>query len=277
MNPVIRLEDMNIWFDGMFGEPRLAHPEGICVDSNGDIWCSGEEGQIYRIYRDGSNLRLVAKTDGFGLGITLDDKGRVYLCDAKHACVFRYEPDTGKLYRFAVGNDREQMKCPNYAIVDTLRNCVYVSDTQKNGPGVWRFDLESGCGDLWYAGNCFFANGLALSQDNNELYLVETDIGLISKIKILSDGSAGEKTRVLELPGTVPDGLAFDYKGRLYISCYAPSMIYRLNLDDQLEVIIQDEHSRKICFPTNMVFRGKNELFFTNHGAWHIGLVKIHD
>lgn len=51
---------------------------------------------------------------------------------------------------------------------------AYVSDSQMNGPGIWRFSLKTGETEMWYAGDCVFANGLALSQTGNELYVVES-------------------------------------------------------------------------------------------------------
>ena len=44
----------------------------------------------------------------------------------------------------------------------------------------------------------------------------------------MRDGSAGERSVVIELPRRVPDGIAFDAEGSLYISLYNPNIIYRL-------------------------------------------------
>ncbi len=37
------------------------------------------------------------------------------------------------------------------------------------GPGVWAYDLGSGAGSLWYAGDLDFANGMALARGGGAL------------------------------------------------------------------------------------------------------------
>src|SRR3954452_21790155 len=128
MPPLIPFERSTVFFDGIFTEPRLKHPEGIAIDSDGNVWCGGEDGQIYRIAADGSAIELMASTGGFTLGLAFDAQGRLYSCDLKHAAVFRFEPASGALDRFATGSDTASLRVPNVPVVDTQRNCLYVSD-----------------------------------------------------------------------------------------------------------------------------------------------------
>jgi SMP-30/Gluconolactonase/LRE-like region len=48
LEPILSLDSAEVFFDGIFSEPRLRHPEGIAIDTSGDIWCGGETGEIYR-------------------------------------------------------------------------------------------------------------------------------------------------------------------------------------------------------------------------------------
>lgn len=269
------MDCVKVWFDGTFTEPRLNHPEGIWVDKQGNVWCGGEEGEIYKILADGSHIELVARTNGFGLGITMDSQNRLYLCDMYFACVFRYDPVTKQLQKFSQEAGVNKLNCPNYAVVDEARGRLYVSDTQAIGPGVWCFDLETGKGDLWYSGNCIFANGMALSADGRQLYLVESDADSVSKISIQDDGCAGEKVHVVTIPGTTPDGLALDRHGQLYISCYEPSAIYRYTSSGKLELLVHDTRCVTLAHPTNIAFRGERELFCSSLGRWHISVIQI--
>jgi gluconolactonase len=77
---------------------------------------------------------------------------------------------------------------------------------------------------------------------------------------------------VVELPGTVPDGLAFDTHGSLYISCYRPDRIYRLDPKNRLEVLAEDHEGTVIAAPTNVSFCGpERDLFLSaNLGRWHL-------
>lgn len=271
-NPLIPLDRSEVFVDGIFTDPRINHAEGIAVDAAGNVWCGGEDGELIRISPDGSSLELIGSTDGFTLGLAFDGHGRLYACDLKHAAVFRLDPATGELVTFATGDGAQNMRVPNVPAVDVRRNCLYVSDSydfHTAGPGVWRFDLETGAGTLWYSQSLRFANGLALSEDGSWLYVAETFARRVSRIPIQPDGSAGPaEPFVNEIPA-LPDGLAFDTHGRLYVTCYEPSQIYRVELDGALTLLIDDPEAHTLCHPTNIAFRG-SELFSSNLGRWHI-------
>jgi gluconolactonase len=273
MKPVINIAQAEILYEGSITEPRLNHPEGICVDSEGNIWCGGETGEIYKLAKDGSELQLIATTGGFVLGLAFDDKGYLYACDNKHAAVFRLDPRTKELQKFAAGGNGQKMNIPNYPVVDVQRNVLYVSDShdfKNEGPGIWRFDLSTGEGELWYKQNLRFANGMALSEDGHTLYVAETFAKRITKITILEDGAAGEAGIFVNDIGGLPDGLALDREGDLYISCYEPSRIYRyLCAAGELQLLIDDPEAHTLCHPTNMAFNGTH-LYTSNLGRWHI-------
>ena len=270
--PLISPDQSVVFFDGIFSEPRLNHPEGIAIDADGNIWCGGEDGEIFRIAADGSGIELMGSTGGFTLGLAFDGQGRLYTCDLKHAAVFRVDPSTGTPEQFATGDGTENMRVPNVPVVDTSRNCLYVSDSHDfhaAGPGVWRFDLETGAGSLWYDRPLRFANGMALSADRTSLYVAETFARRVNRIPILPDGSAGEAEPYLSDIPALPDGLALDAAGRLYITCYEPSRIYRREVDGRLQLLIDDPEAHTLCHPTNIAFRG-TDLLNSNLGRWHI-------
>ena len=58
---------------------------------------------------------------------------------------------------------------------------------------------------------------------------------------------------VARLPGTVPDGL-------LYVACYEPSQVLRLETDGTATVIAHDPTAHLLCHPTNLAFRGTTML-----------------
>ena len=271
-DPLIPHDQSVVFFDGIFSEPRLNHPEGIAIDADGNIWCGGEAGEIFKIAADGSGIELMGSTGGFTLGLAFDGQGRLYTCDLKHAAVFRFDPATGSLTQFATGDGAGNMKVPNVPVVDARRNCLYVSDSHDfhaAGPGVWRFDLETGEGSLWYDRSLRFANGMALSADGASLYVAKTFARRVVRIPIQADGSAGEAELYLSDIPALPDGLALDTDGRLYVTCYEPSRIYRRETDGTLTLLIDDPEAHTLCHPTNIAFRG-TDLFNSNLGRWHI-------
>lgn len=272
MEALLPLDRGSYFFDGTFSEPQLNHPEGIAVAQDGSIWCGGERGEIFRIAMDGNGLEQIATSAGFTLGLAFDGDGLLYACDLKHAAVFRLDPRSRELTRFADGDGRgRRIRIPNAPVADSQSGYLYVSDSfdsAEAGPGVWRFELATGKGEMWYDRPLRFANGMAMAPDRKSLYVAETFGRIISRIPIQADGTPGEKELVVKIDA-LPDGLSFDSRGRLYISCYEPSMLFRWSDARGLELLFYDEEAHLLCHPTNCAFRG-NDLFTSNLGRWHV-------
>ncbi len=273
--PIVPLERARIFYDGGRTTIRLRHPECVAIDDDGNVWCGGESGEIYRIDRDGSTLELVASCGGATLGIAFDGRGYLYACDALEATVDRLDLSTGSLEPFT----RERagrMQIPNFPVIDIRRRCLYVSDSYsfaEAGPGIWRFDLDSGEGELWYASPLRFANGMALAPDGDMLYVAETFARRVVAVAVEDDGSPSGPTIIAEAIDRLPDGLAIDVEGTLYISCYEPSRLYRLRRG-RIELLLDDPDAHMLCHPTNCAFRG-SELFIANLGRCHITQVTL--
>ncbi len=263
-----------VFYDGLLTEPRLDHPEGLAIHRDGSIWCGGERGQIYRIEADGSSMEQVASTGGFSQGMAFDGQDNLYVCDLKHGAVMRLDARSGDLGEFANGADGHRIKISNYPAFDAGGR-LYVADShafKEPGPGIFRFEPD-GSGELWYGEPVNFANGLALSPDGRHLYVAETFGNAVFRIPIEDDGSAGRREEVASFPGGVlPDGLAFDTAGSLYVGCYEPSQVLRILPGGEVETFIGDEEAHLFCHPTNLAFRG-NILFTANLGRWHITAV----
>lgn len=263
----IPLDRCRVFFDGTFTTPRLQHPEGLAVAPDGSIWCGSENGQILRIAADG--IEEVASTGGFTLGMAFDGERALYVCDQRHAAVFRLDLASGRLDRFTPPG----IRIPNYPVVDSARHRLLVSDSHafgEPGPGVWAYDLTSGEGELWYAEALDFANGMALAPDGEALFVCETFAQRISRIAIAADGSAGPAAPYAEeLPG-LPDGLAFDDGGALFVGCYEPSRILRIPPGGGgAEVYVEDPTAHLLAHPTNIAFDG-SALYAANLGRWHV-------
>ncbi len=268
MTPLLDISASRVFFDGIFTEPRLAHPEGVAVHKDGSIWCGTETGDLIRIAADGSSHERLGSTGGFLLGLAFDSAGRCYACDLKHAAVFRYDPATRAFDRFASAG----IRVPNYPVVDEKRGVLYVTDSRGNGnigPGLYRFDLATGEGGVWSDEPMDFANGACLDGTGDGLYVVESDVPSLVHVSIRADGSAGQNRLVSDAVQTVPDGVALASDGTLYISCYEPSRIYRLKPGGALELLIEDPKATLIAHPTNVALKG-DRLYSANLGRWHI-------
>jgi sugar lactone lactonase YvrE len=270
---VLPISAARVFFDGIFSDPRVAHPEGVAVHADGSIWCGNELGELLRIAADGGKVERMGTTNGFALGIAFDSSGNCFVCDLKHAAVFRYEAASQKTEKFAASG----ILVPNYPIVDEKRGFLYVSDSRGEGsigPGIFRYDLKTGEGGVWSRSPMNFANGMAMGLDGRGLYVVESHGPHVSYVPINADGSAGRPSIAIPNVQNVPDGLAIAPDGTIYVSCYEPSRIYRQKPGGALEILIEDRAATTIAHPTNVALKG-NALYTANLGRWHITAIDL--
>ncbi len=256
-----------VFFDGLAATPRLAHPEGVAIAPDGAVWCGTENGQFMRITPDGARVDCMGETGGFLLGLAFDAAGNVYACDFLKGCIWKRAAANGAITEFCRGP-----RIPNYPVVDQRRSCLYVSDSGafgEIGPGIWRYDLDTGRGSLWCDHAFNFANGMALHPDGDSLMVVETFGGSVARVEIRPDSSSGSVATLVGGIERLPDGLAYDAAGNLFISCYEPSRIYRLSTEGELSIFLDDPLAHLMCHPTNIAFRCST-LFTANLGRWHI-------
>jgi sugar lactone lactonase YvrE len=268
-------ERVAVFFDGTLGDPQLDHPEGVAVHRDGSIWCGGERGQIFRVDPEGRSIEEIASTGGFSLGMAFDRNDDLFVCDLKHSTAMRLETRTGRVERFSDGAPGAPFRIPNYPAFDRDGR-LYVSDSHefgRPGPGVFRVEPD-GSTTLWYDRDVVFANGLALGSDGRQLYVVETFANRVFRVPIRDDGSAGEREEVAALPGAWPDGLAFDAEGNLYVGCYEPSQVVRVDPQGEVAVLFREWSAHLLAHPTNLAFRGST-MFTANLGRWHITRLEV--
>ena len=235
----------------------LDHPEAVAWGPDNRVYAGGEIGQLYRFGLDDKNCDQFAQVEGgFVLGMAHDGDGNVYACDERLARVHKITPD-GQVSVYASGNDKQKMRVPNYPVFDDDGN-LFVSDSgdfgQKNG-FIWRV-RPGGSAEIWDRGANGFTNGMCLSQDGCALYVVESSPPLISKVEIRDDGTAGQRTVIVELPRQVPDGVALDSEGNLYIAMFNPNIVYRYTTDGELIILYDDWQQLSLLAPTNVAFGG---------------------
>ncbi|BDZ47474.1 hypothetical protein GCM10025866_33830 [Naasia aerilata] len=165
------------------------------------------------------------------------------------------------------------MSTPNFPVFAS-DGTLYVSDSgawPAGGGCVYRIDA-AGATTIWSRQTPHFTNGLALDPTEKYLYVAESTLPGITRIEIRDDGSAGAAELVVSMPGTVPDGLAFDTEGRLYVGCYRPDRIYTLETDGTLLIFRDDYQGTDLAAPTNIAFAGdgRPELFVASLNRWHI-------
>lgn len=256
----------------------LDHPECVIYHPDGTLWAGGEAGQIYRISPDGKKVEEVANTGGFILGLALSPAcDWILICDNGNKQLLRLDLATLEISVFSNGLANEGFKIPNFSCFDSAGD-VYVSESgdfrSVNGC-IYKFDSK-GNGQVWCPGPFNFANGIALDQDENYLYVVCSFSPSIERVRI-ENGQAKEREVFATLPESVPDGLAFDVEGNLYVSCYAPNKIYMIKPDRSVITIVDDWEAHTLSNPTNIAFGGSHfdQLFTANLGRWHISKIDL--
>ena len=248
--PLLPIDNFEIFVNG------LDHPEGIAWGGDGNIYAGGEAGQIYRVAPDGSSVEEIANTGGFILGLCVDAYNTIYACDLGHQAVMRIT-QSGDIHTYSTGAPDRPFVAPNYPVFDAHGN-LYISSS-----GVPR--EYSGCLFLIRPGGetrvistelTHFPNGMALSPDGQYLYVVMSHIPGVLRVPVHDDATVGAPEPVVTLPQNIPDGVAFDVEGNLYISCYTPDIIYRLTPNGVIDVLAEDWESFTFATPTNIAFGG---------------------
>jgi gluconolactonase len=255
----------------------LDHPECVAVGRDGTLYAGGERGQVYRISPDGKNVKEFANTGGFCLGLALDRDENIFVCDLRKQALMKVT-QRGAVSLLADAVDGVKIRTPNFGVFDSQGN-LYFSDSGewKQGNGVvWRLSSQ-GKAQLFTAGPFHFANGLALDAQGRYLYVVESNRDRVVRIEIKSDGSSGEPEVFAEGLARIPDGMAFDAAGNLYVTTYASNCIYRVSTAGHVELLCQDVENLLLCQPTNCAFGGPNfdQLFVSNLGRDHISLLDL--
>lgn len=271
MQATIPLEDMEEIASG------IDHSEGICRTLDGILYLSGEQGQLYRIEPDDTAVE-VATTGGFTLGLAADGEGTIYACDPGKKRVFRIDPASGVMEEFSSGTPDAPFHNPNWGAFDSKGN-YYVSDSGrwKQRDGSLYVVRPGRSTEVWTTETRDFPNGLALSPDERTLWVLESTPGKVIRFEIREDGTAGPREEVVDLPGAVPDGIAFATDGSVVISCYRPDIIYRWREDLGVEVLGHDPEGTVLAAPTNVVFAGPNldTMYVPNLGRWHVTRFKV--
>ena len=236
------------------------HPESIGIGPDGTAYTTGTGCQVYQIDVTTNTATQFARTEARCLGQVVDADGNLY---AAHTAgdVIKITPE-GEIRVYATAPCGGRFLCTNYPAFDRSGN-MYLSDSGDwsetiNGH-LYKIPPGGGESELWYPEPVDTPNAIALDAEEQFLYFVETYGSGIARIAIQEDGSAGQFERVVHMPRHIPDGIAFDETGRLWIACHRPDVIYNFDLQSRrLEVFAEDWKGEKLRGPTDVAFAGPN-------------------
>jgi gluconolactonase len=249
----------------------LDHPEGITWYDDA-LWCGTEAGELLRIDPADGSVETLASTGGFLLGIAFDGRGRCIACDWGNHALLRITPG-GEIETLADSVEGRALPFPNFPVFGP-DGTLWVSNSGQEwgSDDGYLFSLRPGEEPrLASVDSHQFPNGLALHADASRLFVVESRLPGVVSYEI-REGELGERTEVVTLPRTVPDGLAFDAEGSLFISCWRPDRVYRIDPSGRLHVFLDDFTGEYLTVPTNCCYFGPDlrRLSFSSLGGWVI-------
>ena len=265
MTPEIPIERFEVFATG------VDHPECVAFDREGNLWCGGEAGQVYRVDLAG-RVETVATLGGFTGGIAFTPDDELLVCNPSLGLV--RVGRNGRHEVFASHAGGHKLVTPNYPVFDAAGN-LYVSDSgnwKKRNGCVLRFD-PAGNGTV-FAGPFGYANGLALTDDGRRLYMVESDTNSVLRMEIGEDRSCGSTDVFATETGRLPDGLALDEAGNLYVSAYASDDIHRVTPAGEKTLFAYDPFAILLSRPTNMAFHG-DWMYVANLGRTTVTRARV--
>jgi len=255
----------------------LDHPECLAFAPDGTIWAGGEDGQIYIVTPDGE-VTEHAQTGGFSGGLAFDRDGSCIVCNSSGRIV-RVQPD-GRWETIAEEVEGVPMRTPNFPVF-APDGSLYVSESGSWDVAdgvIYRFPPGSSSGEVFHPGPFHYTNGLAIDPAGDYLYVVETARHWVVRLRI-ADGSAGVPEPLCPL-GTLewmPDGVALDAAGGLYVTMYSSDRIYRIEPGGEPEILVEDVLGLTLNRPTNCAFGGPDldRLFVANLGGRLLSVVDV--
>jgi sugar lactone lactonase YvrE len=213
------------------------------------------------------------------VGVAVDGDENVYACDMKKRAVLRIDSTDRTISTFCDTVEGTQLLTPNFGVFHPSGD-FYFTDSGDYGRATGRLIRVHGDGtsESLLGRHLNFPNGLALSSDATTLYMVESTSSKISRMRLEDDGSlASDPETYGQLQGTVPDGMAFDKLGNLFIGCYTPDVILKIDVSRNVSTVIEDRTAEVLNRPTNVAFRPgmHTELYFANLGGWNIGSLDV--
>ena len=267
--PLIAADEIEpVWFG------LVDHVEDLAIEEDGTVWCGGEEGQVYRGRLDGEP-EIVARTPGRTYGFALGPDGSCWCADVTEPGVYRIDRG-GDVERVSAGTEERPAVLPN-DLAFLSGGDLFFSDSGNWGAGDGCIYALAADGTTRVADTSCSAypNGLCVSPNGSSLAVVESTLPGVSVLSIGSDGALTDRRVLVEMPGTVPDGLLYDREGRLLVSCWAPDAIFRLEPDGSLSVVVHDPLRVVLNQPTNIAFvPGTNRLVAANIGDRYLSVVE---
>lgn len=212
------------------------YTEGPVVDNEGNIFFTAPAaGAVYKMDATG-NITEWARS-AWPNGQVILSNGDHLICDSKLGVVRRFNKSGHWIgEETAVWFNQERVSTPNDLAVDT-DGSIYFTDSIRHEGKVWLKEVEGN--QKIIAANLDYPNGIVLCKNERCLYIAESYRNRILKISM---APPYEIIIFTELPqhasgkeeNNLPDGLALDEFGNLWVAHYGMEAAYILNPEGRI-------------------------------------------
>ena len=276
--------------------------EGVVVDKDNCVYGGGRNGVMYKVTPDGKVSELATLPSGsIPNGVTMDRNGDLVYCDLGKEAVVRVT-QSGKVSMVAHRVGDLHLSLPNFATYDAEGN-LYVSNSSTNNINNVLDDLinpsprgalgvvrKNGKSEV-VASGVFLANGTAIDPKEEAVFVLESTRFDCLRIAIKKDGTYGKPEVYSKDFPAIPDGMAFDTDGDLYITLpgkakrpedppkgkilLPTNQILKVDKSGKWTMLIDDPKSERLDHPTNCAFGGPGlqDLYFANLEGEHFSRV----
>ena len=240
----------------------IFRPEGVMALDDGTILASDAQGQCARIRRNGET-GFFGSVGGTPNGICVDKEGNCIIANIGNGQVQSLSPD-GNHKVLMTEADGRSITAPNFPFVDS-KDRLWVSNSTDRETGEALLNpapdgcivmIENGSARI-VAKDIYFANGIAVDQEEEYFYVAETTKKDVLRFKIAEDGTLYDRAvygpAVLDPLGP-PDGIAFDEAGNLWITFPMSNAIAYITPQEELRIFLKDPEGRFLRRPSNICF-----------------------
>ncbi|KAI8553310.1 hypothetical protein RHMOL_Rhmol05G0004900 [Rhododendron molle] len=209
------------------GEGILDKPEDVCIDKNGTLYTATRDGWIKRLRRNGSweDWRRI-ESDAL-LGLTITKHGSLIVCDAEKG-LLEFGEDGVTVLASHVNDNKirfadDVIEAPDGSLYFSIASTKFglhdwyfdVLEAKPHGQ-LLKYDPALNETSIVLDGLCF-ANGVALSVDQDYLVVCETWKFRCLKYWLSGEGKANTEIFVDNLPGG-PDNIKLAPDGSFWIA-----------------------------------------------------------
>jgi len=231
------------------------YTEGPATDAEGNIYFTTLSGGS--ILKIGSENNITEWTSSdCPNGQIIMQNGDHLVCDVNLKAIRRFD-HTGRFIKNEIERycSDQEFTSPNDLVTDKKGN-VYFTDSVRDKGKICYFS-PSGEQNI-FLGELDYPNGIIFSHDERFLYVAESYKNRILKIELAGPDVAGNVSVFAELPShssgkkenNLPDGLAIDEDGNIWVAHYGLQAIHKLSPDGHLlsSIDVKMPLTSNLCF-----------------------------